>query len=118
MNLRSDNTFVEDEGWHRAYKSYTDFLTTRLSKVCDIFQNGLSGAANAKIESGSVVFLELGVGMNTPGIIKYPFWVMTEKNKNAKYACINTESAFVPDDIKDSSICITDDIGKVLSEIM
>ena len=56
--------------------------------------------------------------MNTPGIIKYPFWVMTEKNKNAKYACINAESAFVPDDIKDSSICITDDIGKVLSEIM
>lgn len=118
MNLRSDNTFAEDEGWHRAYKSYTDFLTTRLSKICDIFQNGLSGAANAKIESGSVVFLELGVGMNTPGIIKYPFWVMTEKNKNAKYACINAESAFVPDDIKDSSICITDDIGKVLSEIM
>ena len=56
--------------------------------------------------------------MNTPGIIKYPFWIMTGNNKSAKYVCINAENSAVPQDIKDSSICITGDIGKILSELM
>ena len=69
MNLRSDNKFVEDEGWHRAAERYENFLRTR--------------------EGGRILFLELGVGYNTPVIIKYPFWRMTAKNPNAFYACIN-----------------------------
>lgn len=120
MNLRSDCTFVEDYGWHKACKSYRDFLASHVERVYDIFQNSLvnSPLFAGKIKDGSVLFLELGVGMNTPGIIKYPFWIMTGNNKSAKYVCINAENSAVPQDIKDSSICITGDIGKILSELM
>ena len=95
MNLRADDTFVEDEGWHRAAERYHDFLRTR--------------------ENGKVLFLELGVGYNTPGIIKYPFWQMTAKNRQATYACINYGEAVCPEEIEAQSICIDGDIGKVLS---
>ena len=74
MNLRSDDTFVEDEGWHRAAERYEDFLRTRTG--------------------GKILFLELGVGYNTPVIIKYPFWQMTAKNPEATYACINQVRQF------------------------
>ena len=94
MNLRSDDSFVEDEGWHRAAERYENFLRTR---------------AGLKI-----LFLELGVGYNTPVIIKYPFWHMTAKNPNAAYACINLGDAYAPDNIAARSICIDGDIGKVL----
>ena len=73
MNLRSDNTFVEDEGWHAACARYEAFIAENAGK--------------------KVLFLELGVGMNTPGIIKYPFWQMTYRNKNARYGCVNLEGA-------------------------
>ena len=94
MNLRSDDSFVEDEGWHRAAERYENFLRTR---------------AGLKI-----LFLELGVGYNTPVIIKYPFWHMTAKNPKAVYACINLGEADAPDDIAARSICIGGDIGTVL----
>lgn len=95
MNLRSDNTFVEDEGWHRAAERYDDFLRRH---------DGLK-----------VLFLELGVGANTPAIIKYPFWKMTYANPNAAYACINFGEAFAPPEIRGRSICINADIGDVLA---
>lgn len=95
MNLRSDNTFVEDEGWHRAAGRYHDFLRRH---------DGLK-----------VLFLELGVGANTPAIIKYPFWKMTYANPNASYACINFGEAFAPPEIRGRSICINADIGDVLA---
>lgn len=95
MNLRSDNTFVEDEGWHRAAGRYDDFLRRH---------DGLK-----------VLFLELGVGANTPAIIKYPFWKMTYANPNAAYACINFGEAFAPPEIRGRSICINADIGDVLA---
>ena len=95
MNLRSDNTFVEDEGWHRAAGRYHDFLRRHA---------GLK-----------VLFLELGVGANTPAIIKYPFWKMTYANPNAAYACINFGEAFAPPEIRGRSICINADIGDVLA---
>lgn len=95
MNLRSDNTFVEDEGWHRAAGRYHDFLRRH---------DGLK-----------VLYLELGVGANTPAIIKYPFWKMTYANPNAAYACINFGEAFAPPEIRDRSICINADIGDVLA---
>lgn len=97
MNLRSDNTFVEDEGWHRAAERYDDFLRRH---------DGLK-----------VLYLELGVGANTPVIIKYPFWKMTYANQNSTFACINFGEAFAPPEIRDRSICINADIGNVLSRL-
>ena len=97
MNLRSDNKFVEDEGWHRAAERYENFLRTR--------------------EGGKILFLELGVGYNTPVIIKYPFWQMTAKNPNATYACINQGQAVCPQGIEQRSICMNADIGQVLQSL-
>lgn len=94
MNLRCDDTFVEDEGWHRAAERYENFLRTR--------------------EGQKILFLELGVGYNTPVIIKYPFWQMTAKNPGAIYACINQGQAFCPQEIEQRSICMDADIGQVL----
>ena len=98
MNLRVDSYFVEDEGWQRASKAYSDFLE--------------------KYKDKHILFLELGVGNNTPVIIKYPFWQMAIENKNAVYACINYNEAFCPTQIKDRSICINGDIGEILKKIM
>lgn len=97
VNLRSDNTFVEDKGWHIAQNRYEDFLRRH---------NGLK-----------ILFLELGVGGNTPVIIKYPFWRMTARNRNATYACINYGEAFAPDEIQKQSICIDMDIDTVITEL-
>ena len=98
MNLRSDDKFVEDEGWHAAAGRYGEFLR--------------------KINGRKVLFLELGVGYNTPVIIKYPFWKMTAENPNAVYACVNSGEAFAPDEIAARSICINADIQGVLMEII
>lgn len=97
MNLRCDNTFVEDEGWHKAAERYQNFIRTRI---------------NTKI-----LFLELGVGYNTPAIIKYPFWQMTANNKETTYACINYGQVSVPNDIIKKSICINEDIFKVVEDL-
>ena len=97
MNLRADSTFVEDEGWHQAAARYQDF-TRRHDRL-------------------HVLFLELGVGMNTPGIIKYPFWKMVYQNPKATYACVNLSEAYCPAEIRKRSICIDEDIGKVLKKL-
>ena len=97
MNLRCDDTFVEDDGWHRAAERYDNFLRTRAG--------------------GKILFLELGVGYNTPIIIKYPFWQMTAKNPNATYACINQGQAVCPQEIERQSVCINADIGQVLQSL-
>ena len=98
MNLRADDSFVEDEGWHRASAAYSDFIRRH--------------------ENLHVLYLELGVGANTPVIIKYPFWQMTLSNENAVYACLNYGEAFCPGEIENRSICIDDDIGSVLDELL
>ena len=97
MNLRSDDKFVEDEGWHRAAERYDDFLR--------------------KHEGQHILFLELGVGYNTPVIIKYPFWKMTVQNPNAVYACLNFGEAYAPDEIKEQSVLINGDIHEVLNNL-
>lgn len=97
MNLRADDKFVEDEGWHMAAEHYSDFLRRH--------------------EGMGILFLELGVGYNTPVIIKYPFWQMTAKNPKAVYTCINYGEALCPQEIEKQSICIDKDIGTVLKEI-
>ena len=98
MNLRSDNKFVEDEGWHIAAERYGNFLRTR--------------------EGQKILFLELGVGYNTPVIIKYPFLQMTAKNPNATYVCINQGQAVCPQEIQQQSICINADIGSTLRGLL
>ena len=108
MNLRADDTFVTDEGWSKAANQYETFLQSR---------NIISGSGQQE-GTGNVLFLELGVGRNTPGIIKYPFWQMTAKNPNAQYVCINFGEAFAPYEIEKRSLCIDDDIGKVLQELL
>ena len=97
MNLRADDTFVEDEGWRAAACRYEEFLNARAGR--------------------RVLFLELGVGGNTPVIIKYPFWAMTRSNPNATYACINLSQAVAPAEIEARSICIKADIGEALNRL-
>ena len=97
MNLCCDDTFVEDEGWHRAAARYESFLRTRAGQ--------------------KILFLEFGVGYNTPIIIKYPFWQMTAKNPNATYACINQGQAVCPQEIERQSVCMDADIGQVLQSL-
>lgn len=98
MNLRCDNSFVQDEGWHAAAERYEEFIR--------------------KHRNLHILFLELGVGFNTPGIIKYPFMQMTAENPKAIYACINMNEAYAPDEIADRAICIDGDIGKVIKNII
>lgn len=98
MNLRVDGTFVEDEGWHAAAGRYNEFIRQHKEE--------------------KVLFLELGVGANTPGIIKYPFWRMTAENPKAVYACVNYGEAFCPGEIEERSICLNMDIQKFLEDIL
>lgn len=94
MNLRCDDLFVQDIGWEKAYQRYHRFISEN--------------------EDKHIVYLELGVGGNTPGIIKYPFWKKTLKNPLAYYVCINYGEAYAPRELENQSICIGEDIGKVL----
>ena len=98
MNLRVDDTFVEDAGWHAAAGRYEAFLRSH--------------------QGQHLLFLELGVGGNTPVIIKYPFWNMTHQNPRATYACINLAEAYCPKEIQKQAICIDGDIGNVLQELL
>ncbi|MGN1121945.1 MAG: SIR2 family NAD-dependent protein deacylase [Eubacteriales bacterium] len=98
MNLRCDNSFVQDEGWYAAASRYADFIR----------RHGHS----------HLLFLELGVGMNTPVIIKYPFWQMTAQNPNAVYVCVNRGESYCPSNIWKQSICIDDDIGKTVCSVI
>ena len=97
MNLRADDTFVEDEGWHAAAGRYRNFLEAH--------------------QDGKVLYLELGVGANTPVIIKYPFWRYTYANSEATYACVNYGEAYVHPDIRERSILIDADIDQVLEDL-
>ena len=98
MNLRADDSFVEDEGWKRASAAYSDFIRRH--------------------EKLHVLYLELGVGANTPVIIKYPFWQLCADNDKSVYACINYGESFCPVEIQDRSICIDGDIGDVLGKML
>lgn len=97
MNLRCDNIFVQDRGWYAACSRYEDFLRRH--------------------EGANVVYLELGVGGNTPVIIKYPFWKMTYQNANAFYVCINLSESYCPKEIQTRAVCINGDVGTALQEL-
>lgn len=97
MNLRANDLFVEDEGWHRASAAYADFIHRH--------------------ENLYTLYFEIGVGANTPVIIKYPFWAMTRANPKAKYACLNYNEAFCPHQIENQSICIDGDADTILASL-
>ena len=97
MNLRADDKFVQEEGWYNAAERYQNFLQQQQNK--------------------HILYLALGVGYNTPIIIKYPFWQMTVKNTKAIYACVNYGEASCPHNIEKQSICINNDISKILKEL-
>lgn len=97
MNLRSDDTFVEDLGWNEAASRYVNFVQAQ--------------------DGRKLLLLELGVGSNTPGIIKYPFWRLTAQNPNATYACINFGEAECPKQIEDRAILVNADVGDVLAAL-
>lgn len=97
MNLRADDTFVQDKGWYHAAERYEEFLRRH--------------------KNLHILFLELGVGYNTPAIIKYPFWQMTAKNQKAVYACVNSGEAVYPKEIASQSICIHSDIKNVIDRL-
>ena len=98
MNLRADDTFVEDTGWHEAASRYRNYLDAH--------------------QSGKVTYLELGVGANTPGIIKYPFWRYVYANPEAVYACINLGETYIPAEIRERSILVDADIDTVLDALL
>ena len=98
MNLRSDDKFVQDEGWYRAAGRYEDYLRRH--------------------QHGKILYLELGVGYNTPVIIKYPFWKMTLQNRQAVYACVNRGQAVCPADLRRQAVCIDGDIDMVLDKLL
>ncbi len=98
MNLRSDDTFVQDDGWYKANDRYEDFVRRH--------------------KGVNTLYLELGVGYNTPGIIKYNFWQMVNRNPNATYACLNYGQAYAPGEIQRRSICIDGDIDSTIREVL
>lgn len=97
-NLRCDDKFVQDEGWYKASERYNDFIRRH--------------------KNLNILYLEIGVGYNTPVIIKYPFRQMTAQNPNAVYACINTGDAVCPKEIEHQSICMDADIAEVIEDII
>lgn len=97
MNLRCDSFFVQDEGWYAAHSRYENFIHKHIN--------------------GPILFLELGVGMNTPGIIKYPFWRMTAENPKSTYICVNQGEAACPREIAKQSVCIDGDIGEIINQL-
>ena len=97
MNLRCDDTFVQDEGWFAARNRYSDFVRRHKQET--------------------VLYLELGVGNNTPVIIKYPFWKYTLENPDAIYVCMNFGQAYAPKEIAERSVCLDADIGRILSAL-
>lgn len=97
MNLRADSTFVQDDGWEEAAGRYEQFLSENKNK--------------------KVVFIELGVGYNTPGIIKYPFWQYTHEWNDAFYICINKGQCGIPSEIRDKAVCLDRDIAQVIENM-
>lgn len=97
MNLRCDDAFVQDAGWYAAQRRYDGFLQSH---------------AHARL-----LLLELGVGFNTPGIIKLPFWKMALQNPQVTYACLNLDEAFCPDELAEQSLCIGHDVRETLDRL-
>lgn len=97
MNLRCDNYFVEDEAWHEAADRYAGFLEQHKDK--------------------KVVLLELGVGFNTPIIIRFPFEKMVRENSSYSLIRLNMDEAVVPESFGERAIGIGGDMAKAITDI-
>ena len=97
VNLRKDAYFVQDENWYKQSKAYEDFVN------------------NAKDKK--VILLELGVGFNTPIIIRFPFEQMTMQNKNWNLVRINKDNVMTWNDIEEKSILIQEDIANIINKL-
>ncbi|QTQ14295.1 Sir2 silent information regulator family NAD-dependent deacetylase [Treponema parvum] len=97
MNLRADETFVEDEGWHAASSRYEAFVE--------------------KFKDSRLLLMELGVGYNTPGIIKYPFWQMTAANPKSVLISVNSEEDYIPEEISDRAVSFKGDLASVIGDM-
>lgn len=97
FNLFWDDTFVRDKGWHIAHERYEKYLAAH--------------------QQGKILFLELGVGYNSPGVIKWPFWQEVWRNKQAVFASVNLQTPSYPEALQDQSIVISADIAKVLEDV-
>ena len=97
MNLRCDNYFVEDEAWHEAADRYAGFLEQHKDK--------------------KVVLLELGVGFNTPIIIRFPFEKMVRENSSYSLIRMNMDEAVVPESFGKRAIGIGGDMAKAITDI-
>jgi hypothetical protein len=95
-NLRCDNRFIEEPHLVNQ-KMYVDYVRNAHDK--------------------KLILLELGVGYNTPVIIRYPFEALTLKYPHATLIRVNAADADVSESIENKSICIQEDIGKVLSDL-
>ncbi|MBQ3278499.1 MAG: Sir2 silent information regulator family NAD-dependent deacetylase [Clostridia bacterium] len=98
MNLRSDDRFVEDAGWQKAAVEYEKWVTSH--------------------QNTKTLWLEIGVGYNTPGIIKYNFWQQVYQNEQAAYVCLNYEEQPVPEEIRNRSVMISGDSDQVIWELV
>jgi len=97
MNLRSDDRFVEDAGWHAAAKRYRDFTEAHAGD--------------------GILYLEIGVGWNTPGIIKLNFWNRVNDNPNAAYVCLNRDDVRLPRELEGRGIGIAGDCARILAAL-
>ena len=97
MNLRCDQYFVEDEHWHEAAKRYGEFL-----EICT---------------GKKIVLLELGVGFNTPTIIRFPFEKMMREYKEWTFVRLNIDEAVIPEGLGNRCIGINEDMVKSVSDI-
>ena len=100
MNLRSDNYFVEDEAWHEAEERFGEFISEMLSE-----------------KEANVVLLELGVGFNTPTIIRFPFERLTKEHKNISLIRLNLKEAVVPESFGDRAVGINADMKKSIEDL-
>ena len=97
MNLRKDANFVQDENWYKQDKRYGEFLD--------------------KSQDKNLLLLEIGVGFNTPGIIRFPFEQMVYNNVNTHLVRINKDYAFVSKEIEDKTILFDEDTNKIVEDL-
>lgn len=97
MNLRKDANFVQDENWYRQSEKYEDFLSRSKGK--------------------NVVLLEIGVGFNTPGIIRFPFERMTAISEKTTLIRINKDYPNPMLEIKNKTNSFDEDTNKIIEDL-
>ena len=97
MNLRKDANFVQDENWYKQAKQYDQFLD--------------------EIKDKNVILLEMGVGFNTPGIIRFPFEQMTYQHLKTTLIRMNKDYPMVSQEIQNKTISFDEDIHQIIADV-